>query len=178
MLPCSVCRNRKFLLSFRKLWQSGDCTYDCGVCGVTPARDVTSQMMTTANAGTRVAAGVSSRCLGLAAQVFFLGADNRDHCRILHSKCSHIARLESQKLHEGSVVQVGSGNSCAGVHCLEGGNRLQLRLAGQGSPGPFELGWSPSTINDERTDRDEVTTGGKTRAKYPTANGRGNQDAI
>ncbi len=103
MLPCSVCRNRKFFLSFRKLWQSGDCTYDCGVCGITPARDVTSQMMTTANAGTRVAAGVSSRCLGLAAQVY-------------------------ETLHEGSVVQVGSGNSCAGVHCLEGGKRSQIAI--------------------------------------------------
>ena len=147
MLPCSVRRNRKFLLSFRKLWQSEDCTYDCGVCGVTPARDVTSQMMTAANAGTRVAAGVRSRCLGLAARVF-------------------------ETLHEGSVVQVDSGNSCAGVHCLEGDNRL--RPAGQGSPGPFELGWSPSMINDERTDRDEVSTGYKTRARYPRSNGPGN----
>jgi len=74
-------------------------------------------MMTTANAGTRVAAGVSSRCLGLAAQVF-------------------------ETLHEGSVVQVESGNSLASadVFCPEGGNTLLLQRAGQGSPEPFELG--------------------------------------
>jgi len=114
MLPCSVCRNRK--LVFRKLWQSEDCTYGCGVCGVTPARDVTTQMMTTANAGTRVAAGVSSRCLGLAAPVF-------------------------QTLHEGSVHQVDSVACRAsdGVLCLEGDITLLLQRAGQGSPEPFAV---------------------------------------
>ena len=113
MLPCSVCRNRK--LVFRKLWQSGDCTYGCGVCGVTPARDVTTQMMSTANAGTRVAAGVSSRCLGLAAWVF-------------------------EKLHEGSVGQVDSV-TCGSERQRALSRRRQqlLRLAGQGSPEPFAV---------------------------------------
>ncbi len=105
MLPCSVCRNRK--LVFRKLWQSEDCTYGCGVCGVTPARDVTTQMMTTANAGTRVAAGVSSRCLGLAAWMF-------------------------EKLHEGSVGQVGSVACFQAMACFVSKETTRCRCNVQG----------------------------------------------
>ncbi len=68
MLPCSVCRNRK--LVFRKLWQSGDCTYGCGVLGVTPDRDVTWQVMTTANAGRSVGTGMVTGAWERQPQVF------------------------------------------------------------------------------------------------------------
>ena len=110
MLPCSVCRNHDVHTSW-KLWQPGGCTYGCGVFGVTPDRNVTSQMMTTANAGSSVGAGVVSGAL------------------------AWLPRRQIQQ--SGSVVQIEGLQQCKRVFRFEGNDMLRSQRAWQGSQEPF-----------------------------------------